>query len=250
MKTVIITLQLALLLASAQAEEKPSQDTDWASLNINLPALNAWGTKTYTYSAREPGEKETNVLGTVSLSTTLRDDAVILEDNFQITYEGEKLSLQMIHTCKKDNFLTPTRIESKGEGSDEFSTFVATVANGKATVRAQDGHQSVRDFPKGTITTAAMMRLVTLVPRMPGKTYSYEYSLESGEMNLKEKCRLEVLPPETITSGDRQVQCAKFKLTGGGINPVYYWVTEEGLLQRLMMDDQKIIELAATPKAE
>ena len=94
---------------------------------------------------------------------------------------------------------------------------------------------------------AAMMRLVTLVSRTPGKAYSYKYSLESEEMNLKEKYRLEVLPPETITSGERQVQCSKFKLTGGGIHPVYYWVTQDGVLQRVMMDDRKVMELAGTP---
>jgi len=109
------------------------------------------------------------------------------------------------------------------------------------------GRQSVREIPEGTIAMAAMMRLVTLASRTPGKTYSYKHSLESEEMNLKQKYRLEVLPPETITSGERQVQCSNFKLSGGGIHPVYYWVTKDGVLQRLMMDDQKIMELAGTP---
>ncbi|MCX6868663.1 MAG: hypothetical protein NTV46_21160 [Verrucomicrobia bacterium] len=48
--------------------------------DIILSALKTWGTKHYTYSAREPGGKATNILGTVSLSTELTDDAVILKD--------------------------------------------------------------------------------------------------------------------------------------------------------------------------
>jgi len=36
-------------------------------------------------------------------------------------------------------------------------------------------------------------------------------------------------------------------LTGGGIRPAYYWVSKEGVLQRLMMDDRKIVELIDAP---
>lgn len=37
--------------------------------------------------------------------------------------------------------------------------------------------------------------------------------------------------------------CSKFQLTGGGIHPAYYWVTGEGVLQRVMLDERKVIEL-------
>ena len=170
MRTAITVLLFALLSAAARGEDRASQDEDWASQDFNLSTLKTWGTKHYTYSVREPDGKTASVLGTVSLSTELTDDAVILNDNYQMTYRGETLSLQIIHTCVKDKFLSPTRIESKGEGSDEVATFVATIAEGKAMIRTQDGRESVRDLPDGTITMAAMMRLVTLVSRTPRKT--------------------------------------------------------------------------------
>lgn len=247
LRNVLIILHMVLLSASLPAQEIDTPDKEWGSLEITLSALNTWGTRQYTYSAREPGGKATRIIGTTTMSTEVTEDAVILRDSFQITYKGEKLSLEMVHTCRKDNFLSPTRIESKGEGSDEVASFVATVADGKATVRFQDGRDATREIPDGTITMAAMMRLVTLVPRTPGKSYCYEYSLESEELNLKEKYRLIVLPPETITIGERQVECSKFELTGGGISPVYYWVTTDGVLQRLVMDDRKVVELKDTP---
>jgi hypothetical protein len=246
-RKVLVVLQMGLLCTSLQAQEIAPPDEEWSSLKIKLSALKTWGTKQYTYSAREPGGKVAKIIGTIALSTEVTEDAVLLRDSFQITYRGENLSLEMAHTCRKDNFLSPTRIESKGEGSDEVATFVATVTKGKATVHSQDGGNTTREIPEGTITTAAMMRLVTLVPRTPGKTYSYEHSLESEELNLKKKYRLSVLQPEAITIGDSQVECSKFKLTGGGISPAYYWVTKNGVLQRLMMDDRKVIELKDTP---
>ncbi|MFC1461390.1 hypothetical protein ACFLQR_02590 [Verrucomicrobiota bacterium] len=240
MRKLVLVLQMVMVCALAQAQEGPG--TEWSSLKLTLTSLKNWGTKHYSYSAAEPGGKVTNIIGTITVSTELTEDAIVLRDSFQMTYRGERLSLEMVHTCRKDNFLSPTRIDSKGEGSDEVATFVATITKGKATVRSQDGRKTTRDIPDGAITMAAMMRLVTLVPRTPGNTYSYKYSLESEELNLKENYRLIVLHPETITSGNQQVKCSKFQLTGGGIHPAYYWVTEDGVLQRVLIDDRKVME--------
>ena len=197
MKTLTTILLSVLLSGVGHSDDTASKDADWASLNINLAALKSWGTKRYTYSRCNPDGKVLKVHGTVSLFTELADDKVILKDkcHLQLKPVGEGMaSLELIQTCRKDNFLSPARIESKGEGYDDFTTFVATVAKGKATVRSEGEKQTVRDVPDGAITDSALWRLVTLVDRTPGKTYTYKYSLESAEMNLKEDFRLEVLP--------------------------------------------------------
>ena len=248
LKTLIILAHLALLTSALQAEDTTSPETEWGSQNLELDSLKTWGTRHYSFSAREPGRKSASLSGSMTLATEVTPHALILRDNFQITYKGEKLSLKMVYTCKKDNFLSPKRIESKGEGSDEFGTFEATITSGTATIISEHMRKKSRKIPHGTITTAAMLRLVTLVPRTPGLAFSYQYSLEAEELNLKEKYRLLVLQPETITSGNQQVKCSKFKLTGGGIHPVYYWVTEDSVLQRVLIDDRKVMEL--TEKAE
>ncbi len=247
MRTVLIALKLSLLLASGQAEETPSHATDWASLEINLSSLETWGTKHYSYSVREPGETEMKTLGSSSITTEITDNLIILRDRHSIRYRGEDLRLEMIHTCRKDNFLSPTRIESQGTGSDEVHSFIATVNQGKATVRVKGGREGAFDIPEGTITNAAIFRLVTLVPGTPGRSYSFEYWLESSELNLKKKYSLTAMQPESIPVENRQVECSKFELTGGGIRPAYYWVSKEGVLQRLMMDDRKIVELIDAP---
>lgn len=242
MRRALMALPVGLLCAGILAEE--GRDTDWSSLKLTLRDLKTWGARHYTYSAREPGGKEVSLSGKVTLTTELKEDAVVLRDSFQVTYKGEKISLDMVHTCRKDAFLSPTRIESEGKGDGEAVTFAATVADGRAEVRRADGRVTTREVPHGTITMAAMMRLVTLVPRTPGKSYSYDYSLESDEMNLKKGYRLSVLEPEEITIGDRKVKCSKLELTGGGIRPAYYWVSEDGVLQRILLDDRKVIELS------
>ncbi|MFA7159457.1 MAG: hypothetical protein WC299_09155 [Kiritimatiellia bacterium] len=219
---------------------------EWSSLNLTLASLQTWGTKEYSFSSRSPGRETIETHGTVTLTTEVTPDTVILQDSYQMTDRGQKMSLKMIHACRRDNFLSPNRIESIGEGNDEFTSFVATVADGTMTVSSKGLLNSVSEFPGGVITMSAMMRLVTLASRTPGTTISFEYWLESGELNLKKNYRLFTLQPETITCGGRQVKCSKFRLTGGGINPVYYWVTEDGVLQRILIDDRKVLELAST----
>ena len=234
---------LPLLLACAIAGARDEAAAEWDSLNLRLESLGTWGTRHYTYSLRKPGGEGFETLGTISLATRVTGDSLVLHDVYELKMRGAKLRLELTQTCRRDCFLTPVRIESRGEGDDEFGNFVATVADGMATIRPQDRGDRTKRIPPGTITDAAMMRLVTLVPRTPGKTYSYGHSLETSELNLKENYRLTVLEPESIVIAGRAVKCAKFRLAGGGIRPVFYWVGEDGVLQRLMLDDRKIIEL-------
>ncbi len=236
MRRLVMVLQIALLAASVNAQNTATPDTPWSSLEITLPSRQLSGTNQYNYSGIEPGGKTANITGTVTLATEVTPDAVILRDRHQITFQGKKLSLEIVHTCRKDRFLSPTRVESKGEGDDELGSFVATVADGKAIVRKDNGQETTLELPEGTITMAALMRLVTLVPRTPGSAFSYKYSLESGELNLKKDYRLIVLQPETITCAGRPVKCSKYQLSGGGIRPVYYWVNEKSLPTRIASD--------------
>ena len=246
---ILLLVSSTLLCTISQAEDQGGKATDWGSLEINLSDLKAWGNKDYTYSLRERGSEAYNIIGTVTLSTELTKDTVLLKDRYQMSYKGETHSMEISQSCRKNNFLFPRFIESKGDEIDEGGSFVATVSDdGMATIRAQNGRESVLELPDGTITLTAMLRLVTLLPTTPGRTYSYAYSLESGEMNLKKKYALTALQPETITVSNTQIACSKFELTGGGsISPVYYWVSRDGVLQRMMMDDRKVMELKVTP---
>jgi len=228
---------------TVQDGAKDGSIAEWSALELTLSSLQTQGTREYSFSSRSPGEKTTVTIGSVTLATEITSDTVILRDSYQMIYKGKKMSLDMVHTCRKDKFLSPIRIESKGEGNDEFATFVAMIADRKMTVRSKGLDDSVSEFPDGVITMSAMLRLATLLPKKPGSVYTYKYSLESSELNLKKQYRLTVLPPETITCNGQEVMCSKFQVAGGGIHPIYYWVNKQGLLQRVLIDDQKIMEL-------
>jgi len=241
MRHTVAILFVAVLCLSAQAEQEP--ESGWDTLTIDVSRLKVWGTQSFRYSTGRRGKNETKAVGAITLTTEMTEEAIILKDNLLLEFKGEAISLKTTHTCLKDSYLTPIRIESSGEGTEEFKSFVATIEGGEAAVSFANGKDGIRSIQEGTITTAAMMRLVTLVPHTPGKAYSFSHSLESEELNLKSECRLIVLQPEAITVGERKVKCTKLKLEGKALRPVFYWVSKDNVLQRVLIDGRKVLEL-------
>lgn len=99
------------------------------------------------------------------------------------------------------------------------------------------------EIPKGTVTSAAFMRIVTQLPRVEGATYRYDFALEASEMNLKKEYLAKVIGKETIICDGVPVKCWKISQNGGGIDEKLFWVTENGILQRILMDRRKQIDL-------
>jgi hypothetical protein len=85
--------------------------------------------------------------------------------------------------------------------------------------------------------------IVTLLPRQEGSRISYPYSLESDELHLKKEFMVECMGRDIVQSGAEGVTCTKFRLTGGGIGPAYYWVDDDGVLRQVLVDDRKMIRL-------
>jgi len=219
------------------------------TLDLDLNRLKAWGTKVYTYEASRPGSDEKTIMGRVDLKTEVADDAVLLSDRMEISFRGEKLSLDLTHRCKKDSFLSPVRIDSKGEGDDEFGTFVVIIKGDEATVRF-DGRERKMELPKSIVTWSAFFRLVTLLPREKGGRVSFDHWLETEELNLKRDFVVECLGWDAVQSGQEGIGCTKFRLTGGGNHPAYYWVDDDGVIRQVLIDERKLMRLRETPNKD
>ena len=150
--------------------------------------------------------------------------------------------MDLTYRCKKDNFLSPVRIESKEKGDDEFGTFVVTIDGEKATVRSE-GREREMELPTNVVTWSAFFRLVTLLPREKGSRVSFDHWLESEELNLKKEFVVECLGWDTVQSGQEEVTCTKFRLTGGGNHPAYCWVDDDGVLRQVLIDERKLMRL-------
>ena len=225
-----LLLVLALPLA---AEEKPLPISDWE-------ALSSWGTKRYKFTRVSPQGQKVET-GSLTFETKLTRDGVILKDKFFIEIKGKEVSMDMTQTCRRDQYLSPTRIECVGKGDDEFQTFKATFKGGKATIRGE--RDKVMEIPEGTVTFFAFFRIVTLLPRQEGATYSFDSSLEASEMNLKAGYRVHVIGKETISYQGASIKCWKISRKGADRREHFYWVTDEGVLQRVLIDGRKQMDL-------
>ena len=218
------------------AEAKPLPDFNAGTIN--------WGTQRYKFTLNKNDEKIE--LGSVTLRNKLTQDRVILTDEYLIRYEGKSMSLNMTQVCLKDQYLSPVKIECKGKGNEEAPTFKATIKDGQAKIEGRDAEQVPGDgmieIPEETVTSAAFFRIVTQLPRVKGATYRYGFALEASEMNLKKDYLVKVIGKEIIDSSG-PVKCWKISQNGGGISEQLFWVTEEGILQRILMDGRKQIDL-------
>jgi hypothetical protein len=229
-RTLLISLVFAMG-KSIFAEAKPLPDFNAGTVN--------WGTQRYKFILIKKEEKIE--MGSVTLRNKFTRDRVILTDEYLLRFEGKPMSLNMTQVCRMDQYLSSVKIECKGKGSDEFETFKATIKDGQAKIEGQR-RNGMMEIPKGTVTSSAFMRIVTQLPRFKGATYRYDFALEASEMNLKKEYLVKVIGKEIIDSNG-PVKCWKISQNGGGIREQLYWVTEDGILQRILMDGRKQIDL-------
>ncbi len=213
------------------AEAKPLPDYNTETIK--------WGTQKYKFTLIKDEEKVE--LGSAILRTELKDDRVILTDKYLLRHRGKTMSANMKQVCLKDQYLSPVKIECEGRGSEEIPTFNAIIKDGEAKISAP-WNKSMK-IPEGTVTTAAFFRIVTQLPRVRGAIYRYGFALEASEMNLKKAYIAKVIDKETIISNGAKVECWKISQNGGGIMEQLFWVTEDGTLQRALMDRRKQIDL-------
>ena len=202
-----------------------------------------WGTQRYKFTLIKNGEKIE--LGSAIIRNEIKDDRVIFTDEYLVRYKGKPMSLNMAQVCRKDQYLSPVKIECKGKGSDEMPTFKATIQEGEAKIERKLPFKisNSMKIPARTVTSAAFMRIVTQLPRVDGATYRYAFALEASEMNLKRDYIAKVIGKETILCDGEPVECWKISQNGGGIREQLFWVTEDGILQRVLQDGRKQIDL-------
>ncbi len=237
---------LACMLILAVTSVAVAQERDTIGLGdlmLNWDRLKMRGEQHYTYRAKSPGGIADAGSGKVVFATDVKDKELVLKDKMELTYRGKKLSLDLIHYCQRDNYLSPSKILSKGEGDDEVATFVAVIEGGKAKVEF-DGRERIIEIPDDTVSFSALVRILPLLPRDKGLRIEFPHWLESSELNLKDDFMIECLGQDALTRDDQELVCTKFRLTGMGIMPMDAWVDSDGVLQRMLIDKRKVMDLA------
>jgi len=251
---MLMAMTLAYVALQAPPKKVELQDVKsiraLSSLKLDLAKIEVQGARMYELVRLgikgEPDERQ----GTLECSTRADGDRLVLLDTWTIESRGKTRMLELTQTCAKDNSLTPQRLAVKGDGDEgPFSIDAKVHAVDAAGVRTgimRFESKDVLGLPSETLTSAALLRLVPLLPREKGSVVSFGFWLEAEEFNLKREHFLECLGPDALRIGERSVACTKFEHRGGGIQAVEIWVDGAGALQRLL-DGRKQWTLRSPP---
>lgn len=193
-----------------------------------------------------PNNSVIDVRGTIVSTTNVQDSVVRMEDVF--TSESGDVTGSLKETCAKDSLLTLQKAEGDAPGDDDSEDFTVVVEEGKAKHQTKSGASSETPFAKGSITRSAFTRIVGLLPRDKGKSYSFAHLLrpdkyKAGDGPYVVTCMGE----EPLDRGAGDVTCTKFELRSeknknrGPI--VVFLVGTDGLLQRMIYDGREITDL-------
>lgn len=169
-------------------------------------------------------------VGAGTLRTRSEGDAIVLDDELTMKWEGEDLRMALLQTSTPDRWLTPRRIVSKGTGS-EFRAYVIEAKEGQLI-----GGRRPIPLTGRVLTTFALFRIVGALPQRAG--YVFEFDSVEPEGNFKPNHRLECLGEERLEIEGVLGPAMKWRQTGNAIGSQDYWV-RDGRIVRAIIDRRK-----------
>jgi hypothetical protein len=234
-------------LACALAEDAAQP---LASVSVDVYQLKHWGERKFDiYLAKirktrvedtAITERELEYMGTHNYSTQVNDDGVVLRQ-YWVEPSLKRGGAIVTYHCRKDALLTLARMEVF---RDTKTTLVDVTDNAFELDFMGKTRSGV--FPADTVTDASLLRLVTLLPRTPGKSYTVGHRTNTPEINILggEQNTVHCLGTETVVIREREMECTKFQC-----GTALYWVrNSDSMLVRHEVPGWKIMELNETTR--
>ena len=215
------------------------------------PVTDRW----YRWSLRgEPaGWFHAGCFHVVQKETGDKDAPVLLEHEFVVNWKGKHISLAMQTTCLDDEYLSPVKIVSKGEGDEEMKSFTATIErkkDGTGKLKAVVGGRGVEmDIPAKTVEGFAVFEIVRKLPFERKKPFEFTM-LEGTELNLKPGHEIVYDGQGEIAIDGEKKMLHRFDHTQRGRVRTQFWVDEKHELIRVVMDGHKEYVLTTEEKAK
>jgi len=210
-----------------------------AALELPLEKLGAWGRRELTYTVTKGGSRQT--LGAVVLTTSVADGVVTLTDRVDLDFRGAPFWLEVTATGPLDNELRPDKLIAKGttdDGDGKTFELVAEFGPSSASVNSNSRSKSVQ-VPPGAVSDAALLRLVTLLPRRAGVLARFEHLLDASEMLVKPGGTIACSGPEGVEIDGKSRETWRFDVTSGDRVFLSAWVDGEGRLMKVLWDGYK-----------
>ncbi len=243
---VIVCLALLFLGSSALGQEADTQLTriPLSEVPIDFYSLKKWGVKHYNlFHFRKKEFKDARVAITermlypvarTPLETRIDGDKIVMRDYWRDQESKVSRTLVECH-CNLDNHLSLQKMVVRFK--DEVMN--CDVSDGRYELtflkRTRAG-----DWPKDTVVDAALLRLVTLLPRIEGAEYTFGHWSPTPQLNVRPLNRdpIRCVGAETISIGGREMKCTKF-IAGN----IHTWVRADNVLARIEIPGYKILEI-------
>lgn len=235
-------------VAGEESEATPSPAIErLADVAINAVALDLAGTERYgirMHASSGNGTGEITFKSHLTVRTRRAGGQIKLEDTWEIM--GRRFDLAQ--HCWADANLTLQRCDFAAQRRDARQTAVMQVEGEQAIVTIGERRLEMR-YPSGTVTQAALIRLIPLLPRTAGVAYTFPAYLEALDMRVKtpaegEDYRIVCQGEEAIELEGVQTTCTRFSVITD--RSVDFYVDGRSTLRKIVADsgDTEIVRLA------
>lgn len=213
--------------------------------------LQRWNTRHYRFFTEVPRkmskegviyiESKRKLVGTIALETELQADRIALRDAWW-ELNGEHTPLDVEIRYAPDNLLSPQRIIV----DPQHKPTAAELRRGNYDLKV-NGYRITGDWPVGTVSKPALLRLVGMLPREPGAAFSFPYFTEVPNLEIvKNEDPIVCVGPEMVQLQYKTVPCTKFQW-----QDVAMWVrNSDGILAKLERPGYVMLELSELPGCE
>jgi hypothetical protein len=242
----LAVLGVILMLDGVSAEQRHNTPTPLQKVAFKLDTLRNWGTRTFDYHIERDGKR--THLGTVTMSTEVGQDKVVLHDVWMLTFRGKKISLDLTIECEPNSLLRAKKVTSVGTGDDEVGTFMLVINKNTGSVKNDNGRTRQIDFPSDTLTDVAQFRVFSMLPRRQGASFAIGHVMEVSELNLKGPATIRCVGPDEITLHGNPIELHKFVYEPNGRVIEEAWVDNEGALRQVRIDRRKMLTEVEAPR--
>jgi hypothetical protein len=242
---------VSLVGVGVAASENASSVINLADLNIDFSSLPA---QPQTYAVRMQGKsfdrgRPFPFDSTLTLQTNRAGSNVVLNDTLE--FVGRTFSFNFV--CEPEATLTPAQgsIRMDHAARTISADLVHDDASDTLNVTTQNGRTSAIDFPDDTVTEAALFRIVTCLPRTPGRTYAFSAYCPLNEVRPSTpedagQCTLTCRGQTTIDIDRTPVECTQYVANFEG--DLTFFVDANNVVRKVLADfAQTEMTLVPTP---
>ena len=243
MKRIALVVAASTAIAPAPTTAAASSENDHTTTNLADLDLDLSGlpTEPQTFDLRMHGKSYDRgapfpLETTLTLQTAYEGSRIVFNDT--LDFMGRRFAFHLVCEPRPTLPLDHAEVRMEHSARSLCATAVRDPDADTITITTSAGATTTTPFPDDTITQAALLRIVTRLPRTPGRTYRFSAycplsKLEPATPDSEPHCTLTCRGRTTTKIDGRPVECTE------------YVANFEGALTLLVDDDATLRKIIA-----